>query len=222
VTLVPPANRGPEPPRTAGERDLLVAWLDWHRATIVTKCEGLTASQLAQRTCPPSDLTLLGLVRRHRPPPLLLRRGPRRGLQPARPDHRRRRPRGLRHLAVRVRPQPPDRLRRLLPRPPEPQRRAVALGPALRPPRIHPPQRPRRPPPPGHRRHHRRVMPGQPSGAKDWAIDRVPSTRVRRDWSAPSMKESSTRWSQSRLESRTSRRSRPPGGGGPCVHVAES
>jgi hypothetical protein len=63
VTLVPPANRGPEPPRTAGERDLLVAWLDWHRATIVTKCEGLTASQLAQRSCPPSDLTLLGLVR---------------------------------------------------------------------------------------------------------------------------------------------------------------
>ena len=63
MTLVPPASRGPEPPSDASERDLLVSWLDWHRATMVTKCQGLTATQLAQRSCPPSDLTLLGLVR---------------------------------------------------------------------------------------------------------------------------------------------------------------
>jgi hypothetical protein len=63
VTLVPPAGRGQEPPRDAGERDLLVAWLDWHRATLVTKCEGLTAAQLGRRSCPPSELTLLGLAR---------------------------------------------------------------------------------------------------------------------------------------------------------------
>jgi hypothetical protein len=29
----------------------------------VRKCEGLTAAQLGQRSCPPSELTLLGLVR---------------------------------------------------------------------------------------------------------------------------------------------------------------
>ena len=63
MTLVPSAGRGQEPPRDAGERDLLVAWLDWHRATLVTKCEGLTAAQLGRRSCPPSELTLLGLAR---------------------------------------------------------------------------------------------------------------------------------------------------------------
>ena len=63
MTLVPPANRGPEPQKTAGERDLLISWLDWQRATMLTKCEGLDSPQLGQRSCPPSDLTLLGLIR---------------------------------------------------------------------------------------------------------------------------------------------------------------
>jgi hypothetical protein len=63
VTLVPPAERGQEPARDVSERDLLVSWLDWHRATMVAKCEGLTAAQLGQPSCPPSELTLLGLVR---------------------------------------------------------------------------------------------------------------------------------------------------------------
>ena len=63
MTLVPPAERGQEPARDASERDLLVSWLDWHRATMVAKCEGLTAAQLGQPSCPPSELTLLGLVR---------------------------------------------------------------------------------------------------------------------------------------------------------------
>ena len=63
MRLVPTAERGQEPARDAGEREMLVAWLDWHRATMLTKCEGLTAAQLGRRSCPPSDLTLLGLVR---------------------------------------------------------------------------------------------------------------------------------------------------------------
>jgi hypothetical protein len=63
VTLVPPVERGEEPDRNAGERELLVSWLDWHRATMARKCEGLTPTQLGQRSCPPSELTLLGLVR---------------------------------------------------------------------------------------------------------------------------------------------------------------
>jgi Protein of unknown function (DUF664) len=63
VRPVPPVRRGEEPTRDAGEWDLLVSWLEWHRATMVKKCQGLTAAQLGQRSCPPSELTLLGLVR---------------------------------------------------------------------------------------------------------------------------------------------------------------
>ncbi|MFJ7153685.1 DinB family protein [Streptomyces sp. NPDC101118] len=39
------------------------AFLDYHRATLALKCEGLTDEQLRQRSMPPSTLTLLGLVR---------------------------------------------------------------------------------------------------------------------------------------------------------------
>ena len=63
MTLVPPANRDPKPEKGAGERDLLISWLDWHRATMLAKCQGLDSAQLGQRSCPPSDLTLLGLIR---------------------------------------------------------------------------------------------------------------------------------------------------------------
>ena len=48
MTLVPPAGRGEEPDRHAGERELLLSWLDWHRATMVSKCEGLTPAQLGR------------------------------------------------------------------------------------------------------------------------------------------------------------------------------
>ena len=42
---------------------MLQAFLDWHRATLLHKCAGLTGEQLAERAVPPSDLSLLGLVR---------------------------------------------------------------------------------------------------------------------------------------------------------------
>jgi uncharacterized damage-inducible protein DinB len=53
----------PEGPLTGPERPMLQAFLDWHRATLLYKCAGLTGEQLAERTVPPSALSLLGLVR---------------------------------------------------------------------------------------------------------------------------------------------------------------
>jgi hypothetical protein len=50
-------------PLVADERTMLDAWLDFHRATLLLKCDGLTADQLTSRAVPPSGLSLLGLVR---------------------------------------------------------------------------------------------------------------------------------------------------------------
>jgi pimeloyl-ACP methyl ester carboxylesterase len=50
-------------PLVAGERQMLEAWLEFHRQTLLAKCSGLTAGQLRQRAAPPSPLSLLGLVR---------------------------------------------------------------------------------------------------------------------------------------------------------------
>jgi len=49
--------------RNVPEREMLGDWLDWHRATLLRKCAGLDAGQLARRAVPPSSLSLLGLVR---------------------------------------------------------------------------------------------------------------------------------------------------------------
>jgi uncharacterized damage-inducible protein DinB len=51
------------PPLTGGERETLRAFLDYHRATLAWKCEGLGDDDLRRRSMPPSTLTLLGLVR---------------------------------------------------------------------------------------------------------------------------------------------------------------
>ncbi|MFJ6215643.1 DinB family protein [Streptomyces sp. NPDC092296] len=51
------------PPFILGERAMLDAWLDYHRATLALKCEGLDDDQLRTRPVPPSSLSLLGLVR---------------------------------------------------------------------------------------------------------------------------------------------------------------
>jgi uncharacterized damage-inducible protein DinB len=50
-------------PYVAGERQMLEAWLDFHRQTLLGKCSGLTEAQLRQRAAPPSSLSLLGLIR---------------------------------------------------------------------------------------------------------------------------------------------------------------
>ncbi|WP_306325597.1 DinB family protein [Streptomyces venezuelae] len=52
-----------DPSTTSGEREALEQWLDWHRATLARKCEGLDDSQLRTLSAAPSDLNLLGLVR---------------------------------------------------------------------------------------------------------------------------------------------------------------
>jgi hypothetical protein len=52
-----------EPPRIADERTMLVAWLEYWRASIHRKCAGLSAAQLAEKSCPPSPMSLIGLVR---------------------------------------------------------------------------------------------------------------------------------------------------------------
>jgi uncharacterized damage-inducible protein DinB len=42
---------------------MLDSWLDFHRATLLTKCDGLTDEQLKTRSVPPSSMSLVGLVR---------------------------------------------------------------------------------------------------------------------------------------------------------------
>ncbi len=51
------------PPRSAPERVMLLAWLDYQRATLEMKCRGLSPSQLRMKAVSPSSLSLLGLVR---------------------------------------------------------------------------------------------------------------------------------------------------------------
>jgi uncharacterized damage-inducible protein DinB len=52
-----------DPPRVADERTMYQAWLDYHRGTLLWKCDGLDAAQLRSASVEPSRLTLLGLVR---------------------------------------------------------------------------------------------------------------------------------------------------------------
>ncbi|MFE2877842.1 DinB family protein [Streptomyces roseus] len=52
-----------EPSTTANEREMLDGWLDYHRATLVWKCEGLGDEALRRAALAPSELSLLGLVR---------------------------------------------------------------------------------------------------------------------------------------------------------------
>lgn len=50
------------PPLIADERTMLRAYLDFHRATLALKCDGLSDRELRRRSMPPSTLSLLGLV----------------------------------------------------------------------------------------------------------------------------------------------------------------
>jgi uncharacterized damage-inducible protein DinB len=55
--------RRSEPTFLLGERDMLEGWLEWHRTTLVLKCEGLTDSARKARPVPTSLLSLHGLLR---------------------------------------------------------------------------------------------------------------------------------------------------------------
>ncbi|GAB2813270.1 DinB family protein [Streptomyces daliensis] len=51
------------PEGTLSERAMLEGWLDFHRGTLLRKCAGLDDEELRRASVPPSELTLLGLVR---------------------------------------------------------------------------------------------------------------------------------------------------------------
>jgi uncharacterized damage-inducible protein DinB len=63
MTEFPPAPDRIDPPFRAGERAAVEAWLEYHRATLLQKCAGLTPEQLGTRSVRPSSLSLRGLVR---------------------------------------------------------------------------------------------------------------------------------------------------------------
>lgn len=58
-----PDDTRPDIPAFASEREMLRAFLDYQRATLAMKCEGLSDAELRQRPVPASALSLLGLVR---------------------------------------------------------------------------------------------------------------------------------------------------------------
>ena len=60
---IAPAVDRPGGPNVAPERQAVEALLDYHRSTLLWKCQRLTAEQLKRRSVPPSTLSLLGLVR---------------------------------------------------------------------------------------------------------------------------------------------------------------
>jgi uncharacterized damage-inducible protein DinB len=55
--------RRTEPPYLLDERAMLDGWLEFHRMTLLLKCEGLTDAQRRRRPVPTSLLSLHGLVR---------------------------------------------------------------------------------------------------------------------------------------------------------------
>jgi hypothetical protein len=63
MTWTAPTPALTDGPLVGDDRPILEAFLNWQRATLLNICAGLTGEQLAQRPIPPSNLSLLGLVR---------------------------------------------------------------------------------------------------------------------------------------------------------------
>jgi uncharacterized damage-inducible protein DinB len=63
VSWVAPSVDRVEEPVGYDERSMLESMIEWHRATLLRKCAGLSGTQLAAQAVPPSSLSLLGLVR---------------------------------------------------------------------------------------------------------------------------------------------------------------
>ncbi len=61
--FVAPADDPRDDGEWVGERETLVGFLRDQRLTLEMKCSSLDVEQLARRSVPPSDLSLLGLVR---------------------------------------------------------------------------------------------------------------------------------------------------------------
>jgi hypothetical protein len=66
MTWTAPAVDRPTGSLVAPERELLAGYLDFYRHTLLYKCAGLSPDQLAERSAPPSTLSLLGLIRHAR------------------------------------------------------------------------------------------------------------------------------------------------------------
>jgi hypothetical protein len=52
-----------DPPCVGDERSMLIAYLEYYRATFEAKCTGLAGDQLSRCSVPPSTMSLHGLVR---------------------------------------------------------------------------------------------------------------------------------------------------------------
>jgi Protein of unknown function (DUF664) len=71
MTTPPPQHHSPiwaddtrvTPPLVGDEREILTAYLDWHRQTFEMKCTGVPPERLSERGIPPSGMSLHGLVR---------------------------------------------------------------------------------------------------------------------------------------------------------------
>ena len=63
MTWIAPSVERSVPPYVADDRQRLDSWLDFQRATLLSKCAGLTGEQLVQCPVATSTLSLLGLVR---------------------------------------------------------------------------------------------------------------------------------------------------------------
>jgi uncharacterized damage-inducible protein DinB len=63
VTWTAPEVSRIDEPFTGPERGILDGFLDWYRSTLLWKCAGLTGEQLTLASVPPSNLSLLGIVR---------------------------------------------------------------------------------------------------------------------------------------------------------------
>lgn len=57
------ADPRPRLPRVGDEREVLTAYLDWHRVTFELKCSGVAPERLSEKAVPPSGLSLHGLLR---------------------------------------------------------------------------------------------------------------------------------------------------------------
>lgn len=58
-----PVPRSVQIPRAGDELTMLTAYLEHHRESIELKCAGLTAAEMSAQSCPPSLMSLHGLVR---------------------------------------------------------------------------------------------------------------------------------------------------------------
>ncbi|TKA11002.1 DinB family protein [Actinacidiphila oryziradicis] len=68
---IPPENYSPQwasdtrkpLPLVGDEREILTAFLDWHRETFELKCSGIPPERLSEKAIPPSGLSLHGMLR---------------------------------------------------------------------------------------------------------------------------------------------------------------